>query len=685
VPLDDVVLTVTPEQAAEVQRSLEKRLSLQSSAPRPQPSRELNQNSEVMSGTILAQFIFPESDGSVEGQTHNWSEDDMREARIGCAGAFLSWQAWTQMDISTTFNLLEAVPCAYEPILHDMDSDHLWIMDTLRELGYGQLSGNVLESTHELNEASRAIYRTRWVVTSFIANARNVSNHRFGNGNAGYTAYASLGGPYMVEPFPAGTDPNNIGETLVFSKIVQHEVGHCFWTLDEYPGAPGVCSSRSGYLDYANGNITVVAPGGAQLRCEDHVPCIMHSATRVGHDRPWCRYSLGQLGVIDDNDNGYPDIFEAAPAIEFEPAGIETVTTNSYTLRFRAVSRAVPNRNPNQAPDKRVDFAARLQQVTFSLGASTGSNLTPIDGRMDGVTEMFEVPMSLPTAGAVTFTIRARNAVGYPPNPAPFIKTIYFVGVSFSRMAASAKTNRIQVSWETAGDPFSANYDVYRLRAGESMPGELIAQGIGPSGPGDHGFTPYIFNDFDVEPGADYRYYVDANFSLPFEGGTQDYHSLSPVVAQTSIIPIAEDQVVSGITPNPSNGNVTLSFRVPRTYGGDPRTPQRLATPVEVTVYDVRGRRVRVLREQPALEDFVTLRWNGHDTSERPVSSAKWSVCCRALCVYRMATASWIRTRGSRCASRPNARPSGAAISCSCSAGSGPAQRSNPHTPRCAD
>jgi hypothetical protein len=26
-----------------------------------------------------------------------------------------------------------------------------------------------------------------------------------------------------------------------------------------------------------------------------------------------------------------------------------------------------------------------------------------------------------------------------------------------------------------------------------------------------------------------------------------------------------------------------------------------------------------VLREQPALEDFVTLRWNGHDTSERPV------------------------------------------------------------------
>ena len=37
-------------------------------------------------------------------------------------------------------------------------------------------------------------------------------------------------------------DPNNIGETLVYSKIVQHEVGHLFWTLDEYPGAPGTCS-----------------------------------------------------------------------------------------------------------------------------------------------------------------------------------------------------------------------------------------------------------------------------------------------------------------------------------------------------------------------------------------------------------------------------------------------------------
>ena len=632
--LDDVLLVNTPERVREVQRAVEKAMASRATAPRPQPARAMNQNSEVLAGSILANFIFPESNGTRESNLETWSDDDMREARIGVAGAFLAWQAWTQMDINTTFNLLERVPTGYEPIQHDMSSDELWLVDTMQSLGWGFTGGNSLGIVHEFNEDARATFRTRWVVTSFIACARNTPNHRFGGGGANYTAYANLGGPYMVEPFPAGTDPNGIGETLVFSKIVQHEVGHCFWTLDEYPGAPGTCGNSSGYLNYTNGNISMIGPGGEEVRCEALTPCIMHIAPRTGQGRPWCRYSLGHLGVVDDNSNGYPDIFEAAPEIVFEPAGPETVTTNQFTLRFKAIARAVPNRNPGQDPNTRVDLASPVDEVRYVTGDNVGFELQPVDGASDELMEDFVVPIPLAAVGESRIEIRARNAAGF--QSARFTKIIHFTGVNYTQMGVAVKHNRIEVQWQTVGDIFNSQFDVYRLGPGDPLPGtiepgevppgtRLNTAPVAPDGPGTSGFVSYRYNDFTVEPGHDYRYYVVGSFTLPVEGGTQDYHSPSDVVGQTASLPIT-DEFVSGIAPNPSNGNVTLSIAVPRTYGGNPRAPQRLATPVDVSVYDVRGRRIRVLESQPQLTDRLTLRWNGRSDADVPVPAGIYFV-----------------------------------------------------------
>jgi hypothetical protein len=432
----------------------------------------------------------------------------------------------------------------------------------------------------------------------------------------------------MLEPFPAGTDPNGIGETLVFSKIVQHELGHCFWTLDEYPGSPGTCGSSSGYLNYANFNITMTGPNGEAIRCEPHTPCIMHSAGRVGPDRPWCRYSMGHLGVIDNNANGYPDIFEAAPDVVFQPEGPETVSTNQFTLRFKAIARAVPNRNPGQDPTKRVDYAAPLDEVRFTLGGNSGIELTPLDGRTDEIEEDFELPITLASVGESVVSIRARNKVGYQ-SPA-YAKRIYFTGVNYSRIGAAVRPKRIEVSWETVGEVFGAQFDVYRLDPGESLPGTMIAQSVPAEGPGTAGFVPYRYVDRSVEPGQDYRYYVSGSFTLPVDNGTQTYTTVSQVVGQTAAIPILSGELVSGVSPNPSNGNVTLSIQVPRTYGGDPRAPQRLATPVTVSVYDVRGRLVRNLAEQSQLQDVLTIRWDGRSNTSAAVPAGIYFVRVRA-------------------------------------------------------
>ena len=108
----------------------------------------------------------------------------------------------------------------------------------------------------------------------------------------------------------------------------------------------------------------------------------MHSAARKNlNPRPWCNWSQGPLGVIDNNGNGTPDIFEARPLIEFSPPGADTVLTNHYTLRFRVEATAVPNRNPNLAPDKRVSYAVPVDKVWISLGSGARFEIDPIEGQ----------------------------------------------------------------------------------------------------------------------------------------------------------------------------------------------------------------------------------------------------------------------------------------------------------------
>ncbi len=607
VDFNDVVVTIPPERIREIDRDME-RIRVLNGTSGTTATRSMDQNSEFLGGSILANFIFPESNGSVDTKTDSWTDDELRDAKIGAANAYLSWQGlFTPMDISTTFNMLERVETAYEPIKHNMSNDVDWIVDAMRTLGWGLHSSKPEEVAHEFNEAMRGIYRTQWVVTCFIADSRSVPNHRFGYGTANYTAYALLGGPYMVEPFPAGTDPNGIGELLVFSKIVNHECGHDFWTLDEYPGAPGGCGDASGYLNYGNGNISMVDPGGNEVRCQQLERCIMHLATREGTDRPWCHFSLGHLGVIDSDGKHGPDIFGAPPEIVFEPEGPETVATNQVTLRFKAVSQAVPNQNPRQDPNHRVSYALPIRSVTLSLGGAVVT-IPPLDGHFDETTEEFEIPVSLAKAGPSGLIISASN--GFVSSTAT--KKIYFTGVNYTRVGATVHPAKIDVTWETAGDVFQSKFDVFRLRPGQSAPGDMIAHEVAPLGPGSGGFVSYQYTDTDVEPGVEYRYYVDGVFTLPCDSVVCEYHAPSQIIGQTAMLPVAPADFVSSISPNPSNGNITVSIQVPRTYGGPPLTPQRLPTDVDVTIYDVLGRRIRTLKSTGELSDVVTLRWDGY-------------------------------------------------------------------------
>lgn len=619
---DDVVLTLSPERVDEIQREVAAARAHDVAGTRPPITRKSNQNSEFLGGYILANFILPESNGARDLNSESWSDDDLREARVGASAGLINWQRFgprppSQMAISWVVNFYERIPTGYEPITHDMSDDRLWIVDTMRSMGWGLFSDNPQPIVHEFNESERASWRTHWVVTSFIATSRNTPSYRFKSGSANYTAYAFLGGPFMVEPFPAGTDPNGIGETLVYSQIATHEIGHLFWTLDEYPGAPGVCTTRSGYLDISNGNVTMTDPNGVQARCEPLIPCIMHTATRLDQGRPWCEYSKGHLGVGDFNGNGYQDIFEAEPEIAFVPEGPETVTTNTYTLRFRAKANAVPNRNPYQGTE-RVSYALPLNGATLNLG-SLRIDLDAVDERWDEIEEDCEFTVTLSQVGLVAFNVYAENEIKFKSKPTT--KLVYFAGVRYQRVLALPKWNRMEVSWETRGETFGATFDVYRLGSGQSKPGTLVAQNVSPVGTSSEGQPIYKVHDFDVEPGRDYRYYVEGVFLLPYEGGMREYRSQSTTVGQIAMVQVLGGDLLSNVAPNPTHGAVTFSVAVPKTLTNTPRGPLRVPTNVDIRVYDVRGQLVRTLKNSSELNSVVTMRWDGTSQSGVPAPS----------------------------------------------------------------
>jgi hypothetical protein len=623
---DDVVIMPDAARVAEADRNVVKSRMMQGLAPHVAAEQLLQQSSQFLGGSVCANFIFPESDGTYDNNDENWSDADLLQAKQGAYEALLGWQGtFPSMDLSFVMNTFDRVKTGYEPIMHSMHNDPAWVLDCLRTLGWVQ-TNDMMAEVHRFNQDERALVHTQWVFTGFIANSRNTPNNRFGGGTANYTAYAFLGGPCLLEPFPAGDDPNAIGERMVYSQIVNHEGGHCFWTLDEYPGAPGSCSSASGYLDYTNGNLSTVSPGGQELRCNPLQECIMHSAARKNLMRPWCIWSEGHLGVIDNNGNGRPDIFEARPVVEFSTPGADTVLTNEYTIRFKAIATAVPNRNPNLGPDKRVNYAAPLKKGWLALGEGSRVPINPIDGKWDEAEEDCEFHVQLAGVGASLFVVDVENSYTVSSLSTP--KRVYFVGVDYSRTSLTADGNRIKVGWEIVGNPFGAKFDVYRLEPGETMPGRRIASHV-PSGTPRGGFIPYLYVDRDVVAGRDYRYYVQGAFSLPYGDGTRDYTSNSKVIEKTAMIPIL-DSVISNVAPNPTRGAITVSVAVPRTYGGTEFSPVRMYTPVNVSIYSVNGQRVRTLRTGNSLEDVLTLRWDGTNERNLPVPSGVYFVRAEA-------------------------------------------------------
>ena len=118
---------------------------------------------------------------------------------------------------------------------------------------------------------------------------------------------------------------------------------------------------------------------------------------------------------------------------------------------------------------------------------------------------------------------------------------------------------------------------------------------------GTVGGAVYLATVFDPGLGA-YRLEVSSTGGITAVEGPQDL----PTVRLLSTY------------PNPANPAVRIRGRVPQ------------AGPVAVEIYDVRGRRVRTLRERAAAAGDVEVFWNGTDAAGHPVPSGTYLLRLRS-------------------------------------------------------
>ena len=613
----DDVLRVLPSQIVEESKT-RARLSAVSGAVQ---ERNIQQNSELLTGDVLIRLVLPESDTHAE----DWTEQALSDAASGAFAAALDFQTkFPNMELHFVLTTEPQVPTLYEPIQMVMNEHYQWISDVLARLGIPMGPAELM--VHEYNNKGRRYYNTDWVFTAFIACSENAPNHRFAD--QFYTAYATLGGPYLVIPYPAGDNPFSIDPYLVFSTVFQHEMSHVFWALDEYPGPnnQSLCSSRTGYLAYENRNKVDELPDGGIKGCSgwETQLCIMWRA-KEDLGRPICKYTQGQIGVVDEDPrNDIPDVFDGPPVVEFADAAVETIDTPDVTVGMKVVSQAVPNRNPFQAPEDRVSYAPPLQDATVTINGLGAIHLAPLDGRWDEVEEDLSISVKGIPVGTTQIAVVARNIFGRASSET--VKKIYFLGIRFALFDVDPLATGIRVFWSTVGESFGARLDLHRIDASAGDPDTtLLVSDIKPSSQSGGMFRHYDFTDGNVTPGRSYQYFVKGYFNIVHSDTTVEYVTTSDTFEAQSMFPIPPGVLASYVSPNPFNQKTQISVRIPEAVsaaqngpGAPYGAPATRRTAVRVAVYDVSGRPVRTIYDGQLFAGVKTFEWDGtNDNNER--------------------------------------------------------------------
>ena len=586
----------------------------------PDP-RNIQQNSELMTGSILVNIILPESSPHPFHQ-EDWTDETVAAALGSASLALMYYQnEYRKASLNFVVRTIDRVLTGVEPI-NETYKDESWIKEVMDRLGYEDdgSADRQITAVHEFNNDKRGELRSQWVFTAFIVNAEKDPDHLFNGSRT--IGWAYLGGPYFVIPDPPGSTSTD--------QAFKHFMASMFWALEEGAGAVDNCGSYSGYLNAQNRNKTVrYDPYGGPVGCAGAgipEPCIMNDvdAFQWFYSGEPCEYTAKMIGLSDLNRNSIPDCLDAPPVIHWENAAVETVFTQGSILRFKAVSEGVPNQNPRQDPDLLVDYAVPVKFVGRSESGVITQRLNPLDGVYDELEEEFEFSLDMLAGGSSYFSVVTRNAANAQSKDQ--IKEIFYIGLSYLHFGYQNQNEGNLIKFDLLGSTFDANMEVHRVDVEGDEEDRVIASGVQPY----HStgtFTLYQWFDEDVIPGVKYRYYVQGTFNTPYHGADTTVTTRTYDIETRSMIPVAEGAIVSGASPNPFGERTMVSVIVPTTYDDpDAQFPKAIPTDTNVWVYDVLGRKVKRLYSERVVGQVLTLVWDGTNENSEQVPAGVYFV-----------------------------------------------------------
>jgi sugar lactone lactonase YvrE len=177
--------------------------------------------------------------------------------------------------------------------------------------------------------------------------------------------------------------------------------------------------------------------------------------------------------------------------------------------------------------------------------------------------------------------------------------------VDLLEAAADSTGEGIRLRWRAGADESGAQWLVFRrVAAGPGDPGDAAPEGYDPVG-GDHDFRgagPHEYVDRGVEGGRWYVYLV----ARVTPSGVVDYSAPLLAHAPGGVVRL---ELLAAV-PSPFSGRTNFAFLVPAPGGQ-----------VRLAVFDVVGRRVRVLCDGPAAAGRHTSGWDGRDDAGRRLAS----------------------------------------------------------------
>lgn len=370
--------------------------------------------SEYMIGSVAVALILPESNGAIDPSTENWTSAEQQKVYDEVVEGTSWWVArQANANISLVYEVHNSIPTSYEPIIHKHGNpyyggeEHLWMSEVMSALGFPPHAGQqgYVLAVYDFANDLRTRYGTHWAAVIFVVDSSSDVDGKFADG---WSAYARLGGPFIVMTYEnGGYEINNMGG------VTAHELAHTFYALDEYVEAQQPCTETSGYLNVENQNSEYDS-------CLLDEPCIMRDILGPQwNGGPYskgevCRYTHRQVGHRDSDGDGILDIVDTVPNSvlnEYSPDPSDT-----WTPTYTGNTQVVPYPNSNPYPwggHPRNDISVNtIAAVQYRVNGGAWQAASATDGAFDEAEESFTFTACLPRPGTYLIEVRAANSVG---------------------------------------------------------------------------------------------------------------------------------------------------------------------------------------------------------------------------------------------------------------------------------